>query len=346
MRRTLVSPANDLRLDSRRPTLVANAVAGKFVGGSYSYEFELLTDGNARVGGTTLSQTTWEYPTDLERDTAYRWRVRARRGSAVGPWSATWRFITLLEKRTPDPARVHGCHCPTWPTSSTRSRNSIPTALAHSCQEHYGAAGWEFMDRVIDALRLEDTRWGYNWKRGNVGDPSLDVIVYNYSCRSRRGEPERLRRRHSARTLRPVAVASLDQHHRRGRLGRCLDQPGPLVRAQRNTAGCQESRTDSWHPGTWHVCHLACGTLVPLALWHSAARWPTPSTATFPTDRKPSPTSAGPGADAPSVRGSACSCARRSRRATCSRSALARDRWRWPPSKRAGDTAPSRPARS
>ena len=65
---TLVSPANDLRLDSRRPTLVANAVAGKFVGGSYWYEFELLTDGNARVDGTTMAAarlTTWAYPADL-----------------------------------------------------------------------------------------------------------------------------------------------------------------------------------------------------------------------------------------------------------------------------------------
>jgi len=24
-----------------------------------------------------------------------------------------------------------------------------------------------------------DTRWGYNWKRGVVGDPSLDVLAYH-----------------------------------------------------------------------------------------------------------------------------------------------------------------------
>jgi hypothetical protein len=185
----LVSPANDLRLDSRRPTLVANAVAGKFVGGSYSYEFELLTDGNARVDGTTLSQTTWAYPTDLERDTAYRWRMRARMGNAVGPWSATWRFITVLEKRTPDPAAGTRLPLPNMAHIVFQVAQQYPTALAHSCQEHYGAAGWEFMDRVIDALRLEDTRWGYNWKRGRVGDPSLDVIVYNYSAGPDEGNP-------------------------------------------------------------------------------------------------------------------------------------------------------------
>ncbi len=31
---SLVAPANDLRLDSRKPTLVATNVAGKFVGGT------------------------------------------------------------------------------------------------------------------------------------------------------------------------------------------------------------------------------------------------------------------------------------------------------------------------
>ncbi len=53
-----------------------------------------------------------------------------------------------------------------------------PQALRNSCQ-HAGGT-WEFMDRVVNALRAHDTRWGYNWKRGNVGDPSLDVVDYNW----------------------------------------------------------------------------------------------------------------------------------------------------------------------
>ena len=38
------------------------------------------------------------------------------------------------------------------------------------------------MDAVVDALRSHDARWGYNWKRGNVGDPSLDVIDYHFGA--------------------------------------------------------------------------------------------------------------------------------------------------------------------
>lgn len=55
---------------------------------------------------------------------------------------------------------------------------SHPGALRNSCQEHGGS--WEFLDLVVDALRAHDTRWGYNWKRGHVGDPSLDVVNYHW----------------------------------------------------------------------------------------------------------------------------------------------------------------------
>ncbi len=114
--------------------------------------------------------------------------MRARRGNNVGPWSATRRFLTLFEKRTPDPApgtrlplpnMVHILH-------QVAAQNPGILSVQRSCQEEewggHHIRGWEFLDKVIDALRLEDTRWGYNWKRGNVGDPSLDVILYNYSA--------------------------------------------------------------------------------------------------------------------------------------------------------------------
>ena len=189
---TLASPANDLRLDSRRPTMVVNNAAGKFVGGTYSYEFELLSDGNTHVDGTTVSSgagtTSWAYPTDLERDTPYRWRARARKGGALGPWSATGRFLTVFEKRTPDPPAGSRLPLPNMFHIVQQVAAQYPNALRNSCQ-HAGGT-WEFMDRVIDALRLEDTRWGYNWKRGVVGDPSLDVVVYHYGSGPDEGSPD------------------------------------------------------------------------------------------------------------------------------------------------------------
>lgn len=52
-----------------------------------------------------------------------------------------------------------------------------PALVDRSCQTSGGT--WELMDLIVDTLRLGDTRWGYNGKRGNPNDPSLDAIAYN-----------------------------------------------------------------------------------------------------------------------------------------------------------------------
>jgi hypothetical protein len=53
-----------------------------------------------------------------------------------------------------------------------------PGDLRNSCREHGGNN--RFLFRVVERLRQEDTRWGLNWKRANVGDMSQDVVTYNY----------------------------------------------------------------------------------------------------------------------------------------------------------------------
>jgi hypothetical protein len=42
-----------------------------------------------------------------------------------------------------------------------------------------GSSTWLF--RVLQRLRQQDNRFGLNWKRGNFGDMSHDVILYNHS---------------------------------------------------------------------------------------------------------------------------------------------------------------------
>ena len=53
-----------------------------------------------------------------------------------------------------------------------------PGALLNSCIEEGGS--WQFMDLAVAALRATDTRWGYNCKRGDCNDPSVDVVDYFY----------------------------------------------------------------------------------------------------------------------------------------------------------------------
>jgi hypothetical protein len=83
--------------------------------------------------------------------------------------------------RTPDPAAGQRLPLPSYGGQVVQQVAAArPDLLRNSCQEHGGS--WGFMDLVVDTLRTYDTRWGYNWKRGNVGDPSLDVIDYHYGA--------------------------------------------------------------------------------------------------------------------------------------------------------------------
>jgi hypothetical protein len=56
-----------------------------------------------------------------------------------------------------------------------------PNDLRNSC----GNNTWLF--RLVQRLRQEDTRWGLNWKRANVGDMSQDVVTYNFGSQADEG---------------------------------------------------------------------------------------------------------------------------------------------------------------
>jgi|GEM_PF-2287585 hypothetical protein len=53
-----------------------------------------------------------------------------------------------------------------------------PDMLENSCQKEGG--NWQFMEEAVRRLQAMDPRFGFNWKRGNVGDPSMDAIAYHY----------------------------------------------------------------------------------------------------------------------------------------------------------------------
>jgi hypothetical protein len=79
--------------------------------------------------------------------------------------------------RTPDPSGGR-LPLPSYGlTVVSAVARAYPDALRRSCQPEGGS--WQFMDRVVDTLRTYDTRWGYNGKRGNANDPSLDIVDYH-----------------------------------------------------------------------------------------------------------------------------------------------------------------------
>jgi len=179
------SPVNE-EIPGLRPDLVFGPSAGLFINpADLDYRVQVYdTDGNLVAEVFVTDGVTATPSADLEPGRGYRWRVRAELGSGIGPWSPDAAFQTAelpvltAGPRTPDPAPGTRLPLPNMSHVVDHIAMTHASQLRRSCQEHGGT--WEFMDAVVDFLRANhDTRWGYNWKRGRVGDASLDVIAYH-----------------------------------------------------------------------------------------------------------------------------------------------------------------------
>jgi hypothetical protein len=80
--------------------------------------------------------------------------------------------------RTPNPPPGQRLPLPNMSSVVTAVANAYPNELRNSCRDTGGNNAWLF--RVVSELRRHDTRWGLNWKRGNVGDMSQDIVDYNF----------------------------------------------------------------------------------------------------------------------------------------------------------------------
>jgi hypothetical protein len=193
-----VSPTGGERVEDRRPSLIwANAVS-KYGEIGVAYEIEVNSPSAmiyTQIVGESANFGAHLLPFDLEYDTMYSWRIRARLADEVGPWSNATEFRSPARPVafTPPPTVGGGspvCAAPVSPLADGETRkprpnesalvrsvaNQFPAALRNSCQSHGGS--WEFMDRAIDTARAKDGRWGYNAKRGQMHDPSHDVMSY------------------------------------------------------------------------------------------------------------------------------------------------------------------------
>jgi hypothetical protein len=209
----LVSPIGGTRAEDRRPTLIWLNSTAKYNGGYIdAYDIELSTAVAvvySRTVGVTSDYGAHLIDLELTYDTEYSWRVRAHVGNpdSLGPWSAWTTFLSptrpVAVAPPPGAAVSGGCSAPISPFGAGETRKPRPNdsdivravasqyggALRNSCQELGGS--WEFMDRTIDALRAKDGRYGYNCKRGNCNDPSLDVASYFYATGDNiNGRPE------------------------------------------------------------------------------------------------------------------------------------------------------------
>jgi hypothetical protein len=202
----LISPVEGVRAEDRRPTLVWLNSNGRYGDVSVAYDIEVSTP-----AAVVYTRTVGESPDfgahlmdlELDYDVVYSWRMRAHVGGnpeTFGPWSSWTNFLSPTRPTSVAPpsgggggVAIGGCAAPISPLGAGENRkprpndsdivravaNANPAALRNSCQEAGGS--WEFMDRTIDALRAKDGRYGYNAKRGNTNDPSVDVASYFYA---------------------------------------------------------------------------------------------------------------------------------------------------------------------
>jgi hypothetical protein len=106
---TIISPTNGAQPDSL--TLTASKAEGKFDKSlQLSYQFQISTDSGSIVSGCTQTVTpepgaanvTYNPSCGLEFDAPHKWKVRARSGDYVGPWSSEASF------RTPSGGYIRG----------------------------------------------------------------------------------------------------------------------------------------------------------------------------------------------------------------------------------------------
>jgi hypothetical protein len=167
---------------------VANATATHVSSVTVGHRFQLW-EGSTLIAEPLVpagsGRTSWTVTTQLKFDTTYTWRVRAELGDAYAQWSPNWTFRTPAApvsgaNRTPDPAPGTRLPLPNRSNVVNAAFSARPDLVRRSCQSNGGT--WEFMDYLVDELRKEDNRWGYNGKRGNANDPSEDVVDYHHGA--------------------------------------------------------------------------------------------------------------------------------------------------------------------
>ena len=196
---------------STTPTLTARAGAGRYERTTLSQRFQvsdnesfanIVASGIGTVDGSGVARFT--VAPALTAGRRYVWRVRAELNDAVGPWSNVMAFTTAGGTtpvtspsgggpRTPDPAPGVRLPLPDMQGVLARFANA-----ADSCPRGIKYVNNPWQDRVIDAFRQVDTRWGYNGKptrsaADNNGVPVVaagDEAAYHYSGGPDQGSPD------------------------------------------------------------------------------------------------------------------------------------------------------------
>jgi hypothetical protein len=200
-----LSPLFEQTNASLQPVLAAKGSTPYYERGTtLSHRFQVSdTDSfsNIVASGTGASDaagiTRWTVETALAANKRYVWRVRAEMGDAFGPWSNVMAFTTAGGgSSSPSPSPGGGPRTPDPAPGSILPLPDMRGVLAQfsdtsqSCPRGLKYVNNPWQDRVIDAFRQVDTRWGYNGKptrtaADNGGVPVVaagDEAAYHYGA--------------------------------------------------------------------------------------------------------------------------------------------------------------------
>jgi len=196
---------------STTPLLTARAGTGRYERATLAQRFQVSADDFATIAvegmGAVDASGVARYTVDpaLTAGRRYVWRVRAELSDARGPWSKEMAFTTA-GGTTPVPGPTPGAG-PRTPDPAPGVRLPLPDMqgvlaqfgnAADSCTRGLKYVNNPWQDRVIDAFRQIDSRWGYNGKptrtaADNNGVPVVaagDEAAYHYSGGPDQGSPE------------------------------------------------------------------------------------------------------------------------------------------------------------
>ena len=185
-----VSPVNNERVASRRPTLTVNDSERNAAIGAVRYEFQVATDVAftqlvaAGASDETPGQTSFTAGSDLAVDLLHYWRVRATDGDTTSAWATTQTFRSPNAAPTPGPSPNPGpapggsCASNNGPAIVNCIAAKYPQYLAAGVSLGQRQANMSFIrDRIIEAGKCGGLDLGQNLKRGGP-DLSIDFLAW------------------------------------------------------------------------------------------------------------------------------------------------------------------------
>ncbi|MEX2273410.1 MAG: fibronectin type III domain-containing protein [Vicinamibacterales bacterium] len=147
----LVSPIGGVELTDLDPPFEFRHSTTKYANGqTFTYDFEIINPDGLRVVSMNLNQgpgssTSVELTSDLDFGTNYTWRVRARLGALVGPWSASGAFKTFTRFSCshfgPNPLAIIECHRKRFPAGPLEGNHEALYIMMRDVAWDFNRAG-------------------------------------------------------------------------------------------------------------------------------------------------------------------------------------------------------------